>query len=380
MKVSISVKSLSVRLVAVSAMLLFAQQSMAVGTLAGLTVSNQATVNYSVGSVPQSAEPSNVAIFVVDNRVDFTIAANPTPVVPTAADVGDFDVAVEFVVENTGNQWQDYSFLPTNLPDLTDVNGLIDSGDMNNLRVIADNNDDGVLTVADTDAFIDELERDTTRLVWILADTNTAVPNELLDGDVANMELTATTNDGSGGVQGGAVGAVTVASVGPDNPLGEDVVLAVGGVSGVGTAASRSTYTLSSAALTVLKNNTLVTDPFVGQPGYTGPFHIPGATVNYAIDVINGSASIDAEDAAIIDNIPAEMLVADGTVITLTNGIINGVAQVSCTADIGDGDGDGCGIDQLAAPQVLNIGSGPGLFLTIPQAITVSASFDLTIR
>jgi hypothetical protein len=380
MKVSISVKSLSVRLVAVSAMLLFAQQSMAVGTRAGLTVSNQATVNYSVGTVPQSGITSAAADFVVDNRVDFTIAANPTPVVPTAADVGDFDVTVEFVVGNTGNQWQDYSFLPSNLAALTDVDGLIDSGDMNNLRVIADNNDDGILTVADADAFIDELEPDTTRLVWILADTDTAVPNELVDGDVANVELTATTNDGNGGVQGGAVGGVTVASVGPDNPLAEDVVLAVGGVSGEGSGASRSTYTLSSAALTITKANTLVTDPFVGQPGYTGPFHIPGATVNYSIAVANPSATIDAEDAVIIDNIPAEMLVADGTVIALTNGIIGGIAEVTCTADIGDSDGDGCGIDQVAAPQVLNIGSGPALFLTVPQAITMSASFDLTIR
>ena len=124
----------------------------------------------------------------------------------------------------------------------------------------------------------------------------------------------------------------------------------------------------------------MVTDPFVGTPGYGGPFHIPGATVNYSIDVANASATIDAEDAVIIDNIPAEMLVADGAVITLTNGIINGVAEATCTADLTDGDGDGCGIDQLVAPQVLNIGSGPALFLTIPQAITMTASFDLTIQ
>jgi uncharacterized repeat protein (TIGR01451 family) len=379
MKVFSSTKSLSMRLVAVSAMLLFAQQSMAAGTRAGEIVSNQATVNYSVGTVAQTGIQSLAATFVVDNRVDFTIVANPnTPVLPTDVFVGDFDQVVEFIVENTGNEWQDYSFAPANLGVGADIDGFIDSGDMNNLRVIADNNGNNLPD--DAENYIDELEPETTRLVWILADTDTAVPNELLDGDIANMELTATTNDGNDGTTG-ALGAVTVDSPTADDPDAIDVVLAVGGVQGVGSAATQNTYRVESADLEIVKSSAVTDDPFMATAplGYMGPFRIPGATITYTIDVINSSASTAASDASIIDNIPAEMLVADGAVITLTNATIGGVAAASCTADVADANGDGCGIDSDTAPQVLNIGSGLLQFLAIPADTTVTAEFDLTI-
>jgi len=367
MKLVMKILSLSVRFGAVATLLLISQQSMAVGTAAGSTITNQATVDYSVGLVPQSSIQSAAATFRVDNRVDFTIVANPnTPVVPTLVTVGDIDVVVQFVVQNTGNQTQDYSFLPANEVDLTDVDGFIDSGDMNNLRVMADNNDNGLAD--DAEAYIDELAPDTTRFVWILADADTPIPNELLNGDVANMLITATTRDG-GGLN--AQGSVTVSSAGPDDPNVEDTVLAVGSVLGEGTASAQNSYQLESAALTISKSELLIDDPINGN---VNPFHIPGATVEFTIDVENTSATTAAAAVRVSDTLLNVALV-DGDTINIDNG----GALSTCTADLGDADLDGCGLTQnTPTEQLLEVGNANADY-GIATATILSITFRPTI-
>jgi uncharacterized repeat protein (TIGR01451 family) len=359
--------SLVTRLATLAAVLLFSQQATAVGTQAGTVISNQATVDYSVGLVPQSSIQSAASTFMVDNRVDFTIVANPnTPVVPTVVTVGDVDVVVQFIIENTGNQTQDYSFLPANEADLVDVDGFIDSGDMNNLRVMADNNDNGIAD--DAEAYIDELGPDTTRFVWILADADTPVPNELLDGDVANMLMTATTRDG-GGLN--AQGNVTVSSAGPDDPNAEDTVLAVGSVLGEGSGSSQNTYQLQSAALTITKSETLIDDPINGN---VNPFHIPGATVEYTIDVENTSATTAATAVRVNDTLTNVALV-DGDTINIDNG----GALSTCTADLGDADLDGCGLTQnTPTEQLLEVGNANADY-SIAATETLTITFQPTI-
>ena len=58
------------------------QNAYAVGTTAGTSISNTATVNYSVGGVAQTAISSAPVSFVVDNRVDLTVTTtNAAPVI-----------------------------------------------------------------------------------------------------------------------------------------------------------------------------------------------------------------------------------------------------------------------------------------------------------
>ncbi len=78
--------SFIVKLGMTAAVLLFTQHALAAGTTAGTDVDNMATVNYSVGGNPlteiESSPTGNttpgangtVTTFVVDNRVDFTLA------------------------------------------------------------------------------------------------------------------------------------------------------------------------------------------------------------------------------------------------------------------------------------------------------------------
>ncbi|MEM7503788.1 MAG: hypothetical protein AAF417_17180, partial [Pseudomonadota bacterium] len=73
MKRAITTYSRFARLCLSAMGLLFAQQVLAIGTPAGDSVSNQATVSYSVYSVGQPFLSSNTATFLVDQRVDFTL-------------------------------------------------------------------------------------------------------------------------------------------------------------------------------------------------------------------------------------------------------------------------------------------------------------------
>ena len=139
MKFTLERNSLLTRLAAIAAIVLFSQQSIAAGTTAGTVVSNTATVDYSVNAVAQTPITSAAATFTVDNRVDFTIVATPnTPVVPTLTTVGDTGVAVEFLLMNTGNQTQDYSFVATNEVNGVTIDGFVDTADMATLTVVVD--------------------------------------------------------------------------------------------------------------------------------------------------------------------------------------------------------------------------------------------------
>lgn len=365
MKFVLERSSLFTRLAAVAAIVLFSQQSFAVGTTAGTVVSNTATVDYSVNTVAQTPITSAAATFTVDNRVDFTIVATPnTPVVPTLTTVGDTGVAVEFLVMNTGNQTQDYSFLAANEANGVTVDGFVDTADMAALTVVVDTNGNGLLD--DADVFIDELAPDTTQVVWIVADT----PALLLNGDIANMLLTATTRDGGAAGQG----AVTVGSA-ADNPNAEDVVLAVGGVLGTGDGSTQNTFLVESASLTITKAESLISDPFNGA---VNPFHIPGAVVEYSIDVANASTTTDAISVQIADTL-TDVAITDGDIITLTNGVLGGVAAASCTADLNDVDLDGCGLVQVSPTQQdLTFGNANADF-TVGFGTTLTITFQATI-
>ncbi len=365
MKFLIERNSLLTRLAAIAAIVLFSQQSIAAGTTAGTVVSNTATVDYSVNAVAQTPITSAAATFTVDNRVDFTIVATPnTPVVPTLTTVGDSGVFIEFLVMNTGNQTQDYSFAATNEAIGVTVDGFVDSADMATLTVVVDTNGNGAPD--DAVAFIDELAPDTTQVVFIVADT----PALLLNGDIANMLLTATTRDGGAVGQGG----VTVGSA-TDDPAVEDVVLAVGGVLGTGDGSAQNTFQVESAALTITKAELLISDPF---NGVTNPFHIPGAVVEYSIDVANASTTTDAINVRIADTL-TDVAITAGDIITLTNGVLGGVAAASCTADIGDADADGCGLVQVSPTQQdLTFGNASNDF-TVALSTTLTITFQASI-
>lgn len=323
-----------VRLCLTTAGLLFAQQSFAVGTPAGDSVSNTATVSYSVGTVPQTDIDSNTVTFLVDQRVDFTLVeadAAPTSVVPDQD-----DAVTAFTLTNTGNAPQDFALSALNLTGGT-VHGLTDNDDIDDpFTVFADTNGSGVYDAGDI-TFVDGLSDvagSNSILVFIVAN----IPADAVDGAVANVEMTATAHDSPSSGADGSLGALTTDDSGSaDDPNAVQVVFATAG----GAATAQDGYSVASANLTVTKASSVIDDGF-SAPGEAKP--IPGATVEFTVTVTNAGAE-DAVSVGIADELDGNVTIALGEYGAGDAEIDQGGALfASCTLDATDGDTDGCGM------------------------------------
>ena len=289
------------------------QTALAVGTASGVTISNTATVDYDVAGDNRSA--SSVAVdFVVDNRVDLTVAnqdGNNVDVIPSAT-----DQVQTYTVTNTGNTAQGY-LLSTAIP----TAGI----PMGNVRIFVDDPDSGTVgswdgsdpeylgatgnfanlfpggefaVGATTTAGLDHDNGVGGRLsvtVFVVADT----PAAAADGTTDDVRLVARTTD---------VGTDTVTDdTAPPTAGGVEVVFADGAgttsdAANDGQHSDFATYTVVSAALTAAKVIANVNDEFNGDGGYA----IPRAVVRYQITITNGGAgAVDAGTVVVTDPIPA---------------------------------------------------------------------------
>jgi len=346
---------LLLRLVAAAGVMLLAQQALAAGTAAGTTITNTATVNYNVGGVGQTAVQDSDAGFVVDNRVDMTLAESGN-IGRTVTTPGQADNVTEFTLQNTGNQSQGYQLVPTALvgPDFQ----------MTNPRVfVEDGTTPGYQSAEDTATVVDTLAADGSVVIYVVADT----PGAAADTQTSDVTLQAiTTAAGTGAAAPLAASGTPTAS--------EDVVLAVGGVNGTGDATATDGYVVEVVTLVVTKTVVSTVDEFGNN------YAIPGAIVTYSVDVQNPSLTTDATAVVLTDTLTEVLIEAPGsTVVTLTNATLGGVAAATCTADLTDTDGDGCGIDGTTSPQVLTLGNGTADF-TIPANTTTTFQFETVIQ
>ncbi len=361
--------------------LLFAQHAFAAGTTAGTDIVNLATVDYSVNgndqediesapgpgnSVPGVGNGQNT-VFEVDNRVDFSLTQ--VGGVHTSVTPGDTDAFVEFILANDGNSVQDFRMVATQLAS-TDgaVFGLTDSDkDIAALRVRVGNGGGAPTTASDD--FADELAPDTNVTVYVYGNADALLG--LVDGDVLNIELSATAAEG-GSAGGGAAGANLVDDVGAaDDPSVIDIVFAEGGALGDGVDSDRHGFVVASAGLNVTKAMTVLDDPFNGT---TNPKAIPGATVEYVITIAN-TGTQDAESISVTDAIDASVVfIADaysGDDLLVVN---DGTPLAACNADAGDGDTDGCQLDGVN----LTIGNA-NLAITVDAGTTMTVTYRVSI-
>src|SRR3954466_4382178 len=99
------------------------QSANAAGTASSTSITNRATVSYSVGGVAQTAIQSSPTgntsatgsdtTFLVDNKVIHTVAPVAGAAIQTVP--GATNVVAAFTVTNTGNTAQGYLLTPTNL-------------------------------------------------------------------------------------------------------------------------------------------------------------------------------------------------------------------------------------------------------------------------
>lgn len=310
MKTAVTSASLYARLGATAVVLLFTQQSLAAGTDAGTTVSNQATVAYDVNSTSQTPIESDPAgnstpgagsptEFLVDRRVDFTITeigGAHTEVSP-----GDVQAFTEFQLTNTGNAIMDFDL---NLVDLTSadaaVHGELDTDDTMSNYAIRVANGDGATGVPDyaTDlAFVDELGEDATVVIYVFADAGAALPNDAYD----NFTLNATAaDDASATATPGVLDALLTESAGVDDPtLIESVFANTSGAdaSGNATEGDSDGFHVNSAELIITKTAAVISDPFSSGKA------LPDAVVEYTVTVDNTGGAATAENVVMTDTV-----------------------------------------------------------------------------
>jgi uncharacterized repeat protein (TIGR01451 family) len=266
----------------------------AAGTASGVTISNSATVNYSVNAVAQPAITSAAADFVVDRRIDLTLTAPVTYVDVTPGTSGN---AIPFTLTNTSNAPLNFALAAAN--NATDPYGGTDNFNPTALTVFVDGNGNGTYQAGtDTATTVDTLAADASVVVFIVG----TIPGGQANNSIAAVTMTATARETT--ANGG--GAIT-------QDAGADVAATVQTVFGDGagdTDAARDAafsdtgaYRVQTANVSVVKTEAVISDPVNGG---TNPKHIPGAIVEYTVTVTNAVASaVPATLISISDVLPA---------------------------------------------------------------------------
>lgn len=299
-------------------------------TASNTTISNLATLSYSVSGVAQPVLESSAAgnttpgvgngtatTFLVDKKINLTVtevdgtfhSTVPGQLATTGLN------AMHYTVTNLGNDPQDFSLATSQMANGQIQFGGTDNYDSTGCSAFIDANANGIFDGGEA-TFIDELASLGSQVITVTCDT----PALLLNGDVSIVAMTATALAGGGvGVQGAAL----VDAGGNVNTAGVDVVFA----DAVGTDdiahdamhSARDAYRVATAALTVTKTVSILCDPVHGT---LNPHNIPGATVQYTVTVSNGATSAPATLSSISEAISANTAI-DPNLVTTASTCVN---------------------------------------------------------
>lgn len=302
------------------------------GTTAGTSVTNTASVAYSIGGVAQTPVSSNTASFVVDRKVNVTVAQVGGQA--TIGTAGDTNAVIAFTVTNNTNAVQDFRLITAQQNTLVStLLGHSDNFDVNNLRVFVDSNGNGTYEAgSDTATYIDELAADATITIFLVAD----IPNSVPTNPYAGVGVTAVT---AAGGTSGSLGADLSASLLGDSATTIDNVFADAAgtldLTRDGRHSAIGEYGVGNASIEVTKTATTISDPL--NLGVL-PKAIPGAVIEYCIQVKNAGTGT-ATNIAVTDPIPAHSTFQAGSILvggTVLLGACN--ADGSSVTDANDSD------------------------------------------
>lgn len=288
--------------------------ALAVGTDAGVSVTNTVDVNYTVNATPQAAVQSSTS-FLVDQRVFMTVQPN----VATATSVlpAETSAVFAFTVANTGNATIDLGLDPNNTINGTVWNAYTDTFDMLVLTACIDADANNACTATD-DTWVDELVEDATAIVLFQANA----PLTQADLDESVIELTIIAREGG---TAGVMGTVLINDTGAWVPGTVQVVLADGGATAQdGEMEANGAYVMTSADLTVVKAADVLSDGFNVSPNAKA---IPTATVRYTITVDN-TGSTNADNAVVTDTVPTNTTFIAGSINAGVGSAYNGTTGV----------------------------------------------------
>jgi uncharacterized repeat protein (TIGR01451 family) len=323
-------------------------------TASGVSISNSASIAYTVSGVAQTPVTSSSATFVVDNKVDITVttgdAGSSVDVTP-----GSSAQVLTYTVTNSGNTIQDFSLSATKAAGF----------DPENVHVFVETaGGAGYQPGSDTATYIDELAAGASKVVYIVSD----IPAAQVDGDESSYDLIAQV---AAGGTGGSKGADIISDNSgiADNPATVQIVFADGAGTGDGAKdgkfSSRDKYKCKSAHLTVTKSSLVISDPFNNG---TNPKAIPGATVKYTITVLNGG-TVAATSVTLVDQPPANTTYVPAS-ITLNPDGSGAVAQTDANDPATD----------KSDWNITNAGKVTVLIPTLAIGATATITFNITIN
>ena len=293
------------------------QPTFAVGTTAGIDISNTATVDYVIGGSSSSIN-SNTVTFRVDETIDVNVSWQD------AANIGvatpDTNQVLTYLLTNTGNGNDSYTLSVQNNP------VGIDQFDPVLVNIYLDTNGNGNYNPGvDTQYIVGTndptLAADASQTIFVLNN----IPASLNGGDLGNSQLTATSNTISG------TPGASFANAGENNTT------AVVGASG-GSSNDIGIYEVTNTTVSLIKS-VVISDPLGGtQP-------MPGATLTYSIDVsVSGPGT--ATGVVITDPIPANTTYTANTlslnavvltdVVDADSGDVAGTTPNTVTVNLGD--------------------------------------------
>jgi uncharacterized repeat protein (TIGR01451 family) len=355
------------RILAIAAgVLLAAGTAHAAGTTAGTSISNQASVGYTVGGVSQPTVNSNTVTFVADRRINLAVAevgGAYTDVAP-----GSTDQVLTFTVTNTTNAPLDFALSATQ--DTTGTNdflGNADDFDGTNLRIFVDSNGNNTYDVGtDVATFLDEVGADATRTVFVVSD----IPLGQANGDSAGVTLTATAAEPG---TASALGATVTETAGADTAGSIDTVFGDGAgdtdAARDGKHSDDDAYRIQTATLTVTKTSTVISDPFNGVS--PDAKRIPGAVIEYCI-VVQNSGSVPATSVVLTD-------VLTGQPVTYVASSIYTEDGTTCAGGVNEDD-DNAGVDESPNGGAQSGGTVSGTFSSVAAGAGKALRFRVTIN
>jgi len=265
-------------------LLLLSPVAMAVGTGAGVTITNTANITYDSGAVIGATVTGSTS-FQVDEIIAQTLTwQDGTSVSVTSPDT---NRVLQFLLTNTGNGVESYALSVNNAQ-------AGDNFDPVNPRIYIDNGNgvfDGIATETLYQPGINDPVLDangvTSRVIFVLND----IPAALATGNTGISRLVAAAR--TPGASGSATGTVLPGQ-------GDGATDAVVGTTTADVSADGS-YIMQALAVNLVKNSDVIND---GSGCTTGCTPLPGAIIRYSI-VVNITGSGTAESLNVTDAIPA---------------------------------------------------------------------------
>lgn len=274
-----------------------------IGTPVGTTISNSATLGYTVSGFAQPVINATPATFVVDEKINLAVGSG----VPTLVPANSTAQATAFTVTNTSNSPLDFSLAVTSAIagdsfDPTACSAFVESGGTL-----------GYQAAQDTATYIDELPSGSSATVYAVCNIPAGA-----NGDTGLVGLTATAR-GSFNAAGYIATAASLNATTPVETTASGTTVGIVLADPLGTEAgdiprdakhsNRNTYSIFTAALTVSKTAVLLCDPYNGVASMK---NIPGAMTQWTITVSNGAGGSAATLTSISDALSATLGIDPG--------------------------------------------------------------------